>query len=64
MELYLDNGFSLIGGLYQRWTEFDQINGASKVPLNQMYFDGNPSDVGALSGNGLQFYIGGTVGVD
>lgn len=64
LEIYLDNGFSILGGLYQRWGEFDQVNGASKIPLNQMYFDGNSSDVGALAGNGLNFYIGGTVGVE
>jgi hypothetical protein len=64
MELYLDNNFSLIGGLYQRWTEFDQINGAAKIPLNQMYFDNNPTNIGALAGNGLNIYIGTTFGVD
>ncbi len=64
MELYLDNNFSLLGGLYERWTDFDQINGASKIPLNQMYFDGNPSDVGNLEGNGLNIYIGTTFGVE
>ncbi len=63
MELYLDNNFSLLGGLYERWTEFDQINGAAKIPLNQMYFNGNPSDIGALAGNGLNIYIGTTFGV-
>ena len=64
MEIYLDNGFSILGGLYERWTEFDQINGAAKIPLNQMYFDGNPTNIGALAGNGLNFYVGGTVGVE
>ncbi len=64
MELYLDNNFSLIGGLYERFTEFDQINGASKIPLDQMYFDGNPSDIGALAGNGLNIYVGTTFGVE
>lgn len=64
MELYLDNNFSILGGLYQRWSEFDQVNGASKVPLDQMTFDGNSSDVGALSGNGLNIYVGGTVGIE
>jgi hypothetical protein len=64
VELYLDNDFSLLGGLYQRWTEFDQINGAAKIPLNQMYFDGNSTDIGSLAGNGLNIYVGGTFGVE
>ncbi len=64
MELYLDSNFSILGGLTQRWTEFDQINGAAKVPLNQMYFNGNPTDIGALAGNGLNIYVGTTFGVE
>jgi hypothetical protein len=64
LELYLDNNFSILGGLYQRWAEYDQINGASKIPLNQMYFDGNPSNIGALSGNGLTLYVGTTFGFE
>ena len=64
MEIYLDNNFSILGGLYQRWGEFDQINGAAKVPLNQMTFDSNNADVGSLAGNGLNIYVGGTVGVE
>ena len=64
MELYLDNNFSILGGLYERWTEFDQINGAAKIPFNQLYFDGNPSDVGSLAGNGLNIYVGTTFGVE
>lgn len=63
LEIYLDQNFSLVGGAYERWTEFDQVNGAAKIPLDQMYFDGNPSDVGALSGNGLNVYVGATFGV-
>ena len=63
VELYLDNNFSIVGGLYQRWGEFSQINGAEKIPLNQMYFDGNPNDRGAISGDGLNVYVGTTFGV-
>jgi hypothetical protein len=62
LEVYLDDNFSIVGGAYQRWTEFDQINGAAKIALDQMYFDGNPSDRGSLAGNGLDFYLGTTVG--
>lgn len=64
LELYLDNNFSIIGGLYQRWTEFDQINGASKIPLDDLYYDGNPSDRGAMAGNGLNLYVGTTFGFE
>jgi len=64
MELYLDNNFSILGGLNQRWTEFDQINGAAKVPLDQMYFNNNPTNVGSLAGNGLNIYVGTTFGVE
>jgi hypothetical protein len=64
MEIYLDNGFSIFGGLYERWTEFDQINGAADIPGNDLYWDGNPSDRGSIAGNGLNLYVGGTVGVE
>lgn len=64
MEIYLDNGFSIFGGLYERWTEFDQINGAANIPINDLYWDGNPSDRGSIAGNGLNLYVGGTVGVE
>lgn len=64
IELYLDQNFSILGGLYERWSEFDQINGASKIPLNELSFDGNTSDKGALAGNGLQLYVGTTFGVE
>ncbi|HVZ79412.1 MAG TPA: hypothetical protein VHE12_01275 [bacterium] len=64
VEFYFENDFSLVGGLFQRWGEFDQINGAAKIPFNELYFDGDPNDVGALAGNGLTFYFGATVGVE
>jgi hypothetical protein len=64
LEFYLDNDFSIMGGLFQRWGEFDQINGAAKIPFDQMYFDNNPTHIGALAGNALNFYVGVTVGVE
>ncbi len=64
LEIYMDNNFSLIGGAYQRWGSFDQINGASKIPFDSLTFDGNTSDVGALEGDGLNLYVGATFGVD
>jgi len=73
-ELYLGDGFSLVGGAIQRFTTFQQINGASKVNLTP-----DPGDLpepvsgatatsgtnqGSLEGNGLNFYLGMTVGID
>lgn len=63
VEIYLGNNFSLVGGLYERITEFTQINGAAKVPENSLLFDGTPTNIGALSGNGLQIYVGTTFGL-
>jgi len=62
VEIYLNQDISLVGGAFQRWTGFDQISGASKIPFDQMYFDNNPSDVGALEGDGLNIYVGTTFG--
>lgn len=62
LEIYLDNGFSILGGLYQRWTEFNQVSGYSKIAFNQIYYDGNPSDIGAYEGDGLNLYVGTTFG--
>jgi hypothetical protein len=43
LEIYLDNNFSLVGGAYQRWTGFNQVNGAEKIGLASIYFDGDPN---------------------
>lgn len=64
LEIYLDNNFSIMGGVIQRWTGFNQINGAAKIPENTLYDDGNPSDIGSLEGDGLNFYAGMTFGVE
>lgn len=64
LEIYLDNNFSLIGGAYQRWTTFNQISGAEKIPFDNMYFDNNPNDVGSLEGDGLNLYVGTTFGFE
>jgi len=63
LEIYIDNNFSIVGGVVERWVSFDQINGVEKTPLNNMYFDNNPSDVGSLEGNGFNFYAGMTLGI-
>lgn len=64
LEIYLDNNFSILGGAYQRWGSFSQINGAAKIPFNSLTFDGNSADVGALEGNGLNLYVGMTFGYE
>jgi hypothetical protein len=73
-ELYLGDGFSLVGGAIQRFTTFQQINGVTKANLTP-----DPGDLpepvsgttvsagtnqGSLGGNGLNFYLGMTVGFD
>lgn len=76
-ELYLGDGFSLVGGVLQRFTSWQQINGASKsnltpdpgdLPLSGVTGSGSllASQVnqGSLEGNGLNFYLGMTVGLD
>jgi hypothetical protein len=64
LEIYLGDGFSVTGGALRRWTAFDQVNGATKIPLTGIYFDGNPKDLGSLAGDGYQFYVGTTFGVE
>ncbi len=62
LEIYIGNNFSIMGAACQRWTGFNQVNGASKVANNNLYFDGNSSDVGTYEGDGLNFYVGTTFG--
>ena len=64
LEIYLGNGFSLVGGVVERFTGFSQIVGAGKLnetptPLN------DPNNLtGSLEGDGLNIYIGTTLGID
>jgi hypothetical protein len=77
-ELYLGDGFSMVGGVVQRFTTFQQINGVTKSNLTP-----DPGDLplpggtnsttnsispglnqGSLEGNGLNIYLGMTVGID
>jgi len=62
-EIYLDNGFSITGGIFQRWTGFNQINGAAKIAENNLYLNGDPSKAGTLEGDGFNIYVGTTFGV-
>ena len=64
LEIYIGNGFSLIGGAYETWTSYDQINGASKIPLNTLYWDNNPADISSIGGNGLNLYVGTTITIE
>jgi hypothetical protein len=62
LEIYLDNGFSLVGGFFQRWSGFNQVNGGFKLS-ESVYFDGNPKDTGSFEGDGLTFYVGTSFGI-
>lgn len=64
LEIYLGNGFSLVGGANERWTGFSQINGGEKVGNSVVSVDGNPSNLASLEGDGLNFYVGTTVGFE
>ncbi len=62
MEIYLDDHFSLVGSVRERWTGFDQTEGILKDPSSGYDIAGNSSNNAALPGNGLQFFVGTTVG--
>lgn len=78
LEIYLGNGFSLVGSAEQRWTGFNQVNGAEKVGVGEIYYDGDPNEtlpaqgsattgpnnIGNFEGDGLNFYVGTTVGFE
>lgn len=59
LEFYLHPKFSVVTGVVQRWQGFDKIKGIGKTDLQVQ----NPSTGGedTLSGDGLQFLVGGTV---
>ncbi len=66
LEIYLDNNFSVLGGVFQRWTGFNQVGGAARTTnnLNNLYLDNlNGSSVNSIEGDGLNLYVGATVGV-
>jgi len=64
-ELYLGDGLSLVGGVIQRFTTWQSIEGLQKSPYVPEYTDNYPSNPdGGLLGNGLNFYLGMTVGFD
>jgi hypothetical protein len=63
LELYLGDGLSLVGGAVQRFTSWAGESGASKVDSTPMP-SGDPSNTGALEGNGLNFFVGATVGIE
>lgn len=63
VEVYISELFSISGGAYGRFVGFDQINGASKIALNKIFFDGNPADKGSLAGNALNLFVTMTVAI-
>jgi len=63
-ELYLGDGFSLVAGAIQRFTSFQETNGVGKIPHTPTPLDDPNNLTGALEGNGINFYVGMTVGID
>jgi hypothetical protein len=63
LEIYLDNGFSLFGGVFQRWTGFNQTSGAYKQNETALDIAGSPAN-GSLEGDGLNLYVGTSFGIE
>jgi hypothetical protein len=64
VEIYLGKDYSLVGGVVERFSGFNQINGATKQAANVLTMTGNTSEQGNLQGNGFNFYIAGTIGFE
>jgi len=64
MEIYLGNGFSLIGEVIQRYTTCAGSSGAGKIDLTPTPLNDPNNLTGSLEGNGLNFCVGATVGID
>jgi hypothetical protein len=62
MEIYLGENYSIVGGISQRWAEYNQMNGAAKQAENKLQPDSDPNHTGSLAGKGLSFYLGATIG--
>ncbi|HET9869016.1 MAG TPA: hypothetical protein VFR02_00770 [bacterium] len=58
-EYYFDTTFSLVAGFYEKWTGFGQYKGVNNVDEQIQNASGHPS---SFTANGLDFYIGTTVG--
>ncbi len=52
VEFYIDDVFSIFGGLLKSWTRFDHAYGARKIEWTTLF---------RLEGDGLDFYAGGTM---
>jgi hypothetical protein len=63
-ELYLGDGLSLVGGAIQRFTSWGGITGLEKQDGVPDFSGGGSSTPGALEGNGMNFYVGGTIGME
>lgn len=62
LEIYLGQDYSLVGGVTERFSGFNQINGAAKQAANVLTMTGNNTEQANLEGNGFNFYIGATLG--
>ncbi|MGH7739350.1 MAG: hypothetical protein ACREL1_04315, partial [bacterium] len=59
LEYYLNSTFSIVGGVYQKWSGFGQYKGVNGVDDQVQSAVGAPS---SFDGSGLDFYIGTSVG--
>jgi hypothetical protein len=64
LEIYLGDGFSLVGGAVQRFTSWGGMAGFSKQDSHPDYTSNSSNPPGALEGNGINFFVGATVGVE
>ncbi len=63
-ELYVGDGFSILGGATQRFTSWAGITGAGKVNETPAPLNSASNPTGSLEGNGLNFYLGATFGLE
>jgi hypothetical protein len=62
LEIYLGDGFSLVGGAVQRFTTWGGMTGTLKQDEDPLQ-TGVSTSPGSLEGNGLNFFVGATVGL-
>jgi hypothetical protein len=60
MEIYLGPDYSIVGGAIQRWAGYNQVNGAMKRTLDTTLNGQNIN----VAGDGLNFYVGATMGFE
>jgi hypothetical protein len=63
LEIYLGDGFSLVGGAVQRFTSWGGMAGLDKQDAYPDFTSSGTAPPGALEGNGLDFFAGATVAI-